>query len=67
MKRESSSEPACNTNFVKTTLKSSADEFTGFYNREIPKVHYNHTCLAVISLDSVLKQDENYYPKDFLK
>ena len=27
----------------------------------------NHTCLAVISLDSVLKEDENYYPSVFLK
>ena len=27
----------------------------------------NHTCLAVISLDSALKKDENYYPQVFLK
>ena len=27
----------------------------------------NHTCLAVISLDSAFKKDENYYPKVFLK
>ena len=26
----------------------------------------NHTCLAVISLDSALKKDENYYPQVFL-
>ena len=26
-----------------------------------------HTCLAVISLDSALKKDENYYLKVFLK
>ena len=25
----------------------------------------NHTCLAVISLDSALKKDENYYLKVF--
>ena len=24
-------------------------------------VDFNHTCLAVISLDSVLKKDDNYY------
>ena len=28
---------------------------------------FNHTCLAVISLDSILKKDENYYPQAFLK
>ena len=27
----------------------------------------NHTCLAVISLDSAFKKDESYYPKAFLK
>ena len=27
----------------------------------------NHICLAVISLQSVLKKDENYYPQVFLK
>ena len=28
---------------------------------------FNHTCLAVISLDSALKKDENYYPQVSLK
>ena len=27
----------------------------------------NHTCLAVFSLDSALKKDENYYQQVFLK
>ena len=27
----------------------------------------NHTCLAVISLDSALKKDDNYYVQVFLK
>ena len=27
----------------------------------------DYTCLAVISLDSALKKDENYYPQVFLK
>ena len=27
----------------------------------------NHTCLAVISLESALKKYENYYPEFFLK
>ena len=27
----------------------------------------NHTCLAVISLDSALKKDRNCYPQVFLK
>ena len=30
-------------------------------------VDYNHTCLAVISLDSAHKKDENCYRQLFLK
>ena len=33
----------------------------------IKKVDFNHTCLAVISLDSALKKEENYYLQVFLK
>ena len=35
-----------------------------FYDKKVPKVDFNHTCLAVISLDSAQK-DENYYPQVF--
>ena len=27
----------------------------------------SHTCLAVITLDSALKNDDHYYPQVFLK
>ena len=40
---------------MKTEIKSHGDEVTDFYDKEIPKV------------DSILKKDENYYPKLFLK
>ena len=33
----------------------------------MPKVGSNHTCLAVITIDSVIKKGENYYPQAFLK
>ena len=35
--------------------------------KKIPKVNSNHSCLAVINLDSALKKDENYYLQEFLK
>ena len=38
-----------------------------FYNNKIPKVDSSHICLAVISLDSALKKDDNYYLQVFLK
>ena len=52
---------------IKKALDSGPDEVTDFYDKKIPKVDSNHTCLAVISLDSALKKDENYYPQVFLK
>ena len=36
-----------------------------FYDKKIPKVNSNHSCLAVINLDSALKKDENYYLKEY--
>ena len=47
---------------MKTKTKSHGDEVTDFYNKEILQVDSNYTCLAVTSLDSALKKDENYYP-----
>ena len=48
-------------------MKSHDDEVIDFFDKEIPKVYSNHTCLVVIGLDSTLKKDENYYPRAFLK
>ena len=53
--------------YLKTKTRSHGDEVTDFYDKEIPKVDSNRTCLAVISLEFVLKKDESYYPQVFLK
>ena len=50
------SRPVYNKNFLKTKIKSYDDEVTDFYDKNIPKVDSNQTCLAVISLDSALKK-----------
>ena len=53
---------------IKNIKKNShGDQVTDIYDKEIPKVHSNHTCLAVITLDFVGKKDESYYPQVFLK
>ena len=52
---------------MKTKIKSHRDEVTDFYDRKIPKVDSNHTCLIVISLDSAFKKDDNCYRQVFLK
>ena len=46
---------------LKIKVKSHGDEVTDFYNKEIPKVDSNHTCLALISLDSALKKNNNCF------
>ena len=38
-----------------------------FTIKKFPKVDSNHTCVAVIILDSALKKDSNYYPQVFSK
>ena len=35
--------------------------------KKFKKLYSNHTCLAVISLDSALKKNDNYYLQMFLK
>ena len=52
---------------METKIKSDCDEVTDFYNKNIPKVDSNDTCLAVISLYSALKKDGNYYLQLFFK
>ena len=52
---------------METKTKSHDDEVTDFYDKRIPKVDSNYTCLAVISLDSALKKDDIYYLQVFLK
>ena len=67
IKKEFESQRAYNKIFLKTKIKSYGNEVTGFYEEKISNVDSNLTCLAVISLDSSLKKDENYYLKVFLK
>ena len=62
MKKEFDSKPFQNKEFLKTKIKSHSDEVTDSYDKEIPKMGSNHTCLSLISLDSALKKDENCYP-----
>ena len=47
---------------METKIKSYGDEVTDFYDKEIPTMNSNYTCLAVVSLDSTLNKDGNYYP-----
>ena len=67
IKKEFDSEPVFNKNYLKTKAISHGDEVTDFYDKKIPKLDSNRVRLAVISLDSALKIDDNYYPQVLLK
>ena len=68
VKKEFHSEPVHNNkHYLKTKLKSHVNEVTDFYDKKVPKLGSDHTCLDVISLDSALKKDDIYYPQVFLK
>ena len=67
IKKEFDSEPLYNKNYLKTKIQSNGDEVTDFYDKKIPRLDSNHTCLAVISLDSALKKDDKLYSQVFLK
>ena len=67
IKKDLNSEPVYNKKGLKTKTKSYSYEATDSQDKEVPRVDSNYTCSAVISLDSILKRDENYYPHMFLK
>ena len=52
---------------MKTGIKSYDDEIIELYDKEVSMVDSNHIYLAVISLDSAFKEDENSCLQVFLK
>ena len=53
--------------FLKPEIKSYVNEVTDLYDKQILNLDFNHTCLAVISLDSALKKHGTYYLYVLLK
>ena len=49
-----------NENFLETESESYNDKVAYFQDKEIPKAGYNHIYLAVVTIDSAFKRDENY-------
>ena len=67
IKNEFDNKPVYDKTFLKTKIKSYGGEVTYFYDEKIPKVEFNLTFLAVISLELALKEDEKYNLEVFLK
>ena len=57
--------PSTMINFWKP--KWNDDEATRFHDEDMPKAGSDYICLAVIIVDFILQEDENYYAKVFLK
>ena len=56
IKKEFDSKPVYNEKLLKTKIKSSGDKTTDFQDKEMSEAGSNHTCLAVITIDSILKK-----------
>ena len=68
IKKEFDSKPVFDKKYSKTKIKSYDDEVTYFCDKKfLSNKFVNDTCLAVFSLDSALKKNDNYYPQVFLK
>ena len=65
--KEFDSKLVYNKEFLKAKIESHGNEVTDFYDKKVPKEVSNHTCLAVITLDSALKKNDNYHPQVLLK
>ena len=67
IKNKSDSKLVYNKKILKIKMNFYGDEATDFYDKKIPSVDSNHTCLPVISLHFALKKDGHYCPQVFLK
>lgn len=55
IKKELDGELCYNKKFLKAKIRYYSGEATNFHDKEVSKVGYNYTYLAVISIDFVLK------------
>ena len=51
----------------KTKIKYYGYSIMLCYNKDIHKVNSDHTCIAVINLDSALNENGKFYPQAFFK
>ena len=61
MRKEFNSEPAYNTKYLQTKIKSYKEKIV--HNNKIPKEGSQCIFLTVILIDSVYIKDKHYYPQ----
>ena len=59
--------PSTIKKLLKNKVGSYGHEAIDFYDTEVPKKDSNYTCLSIILIDFVFKNDDSYYPQVFLK
>ena len=65
IKKEFDDEPVYNRKIWKTAIKFYRDKVTDFHDKEMPMTGFNHTCLAVITIDPAFKKMKTIICKCF--
>ena len=64
IKKEFDSNPVYNEKYIKAKMKSyNGKTNTNFHNNRIPKEDSQCIFLSITLIDSVYKEDKNYYPQ----
>ena len=59
---------ADNDKYIKTKIKSHRDKtHTNFQGKKMPKKDASYKCLSLIMLDSVIRGNNEYYPRALLE
>ena len=62
------SKPAYDEKYLKTKVKEYDGEIkTSFLGNGIPKENMHYTCIACITIDSVMRMDKKYFPQVYLE
>ena len=62
------SEPVYEYKYLKTKVKEYDDMIKrNFLGNGIPKENMHYTCIACITIDSVMKMDKKYFPQVYLE
>ena len=62
------SEPVYDQTYIKTKVREFDGKIkTNFLGNDIPKENIHYTCIACVTIDSVMRMDKKYYPQVYLE
>ena len=62
------SEPVCEYEYLRTKVREFDGVIkTNILGNSVPKENMHYTCIACITIDSVMKMDKNYFPRVYLE